>query len=127
VRDRLKPGGVAALQIITIGDERFDLYRRQADFIQLYIFPGGMLPSPSALKDAVAQQGLGIETARTFGLSYAETLRRWREMFDTRWETIQPLGFDERFKRMWDYYLASCEGSFRAGSIDVGQFRLTRA
>jgi len=126
VRDRLKPGGVAALQIITIEDERFDLYRKQADFIQLYIFPGGMLPSPSALKDAVTKQGLGFETARTFGLSYAETLRRWREVFDARWETIQPLGFDERFKRMWDYYLASCEGGFRAGNIDVGQFRLTR-
>jgi cyclopropane-fatty-acyl-phospholipid synthase len=127
IRDRLKPGGVAALQIITIEDERFDAYRNQADFIQLYIFPGGMLPSPSALREAVTREGLGFETARTFGLSYAETLRRWREMFDARWDTIRPLGFDDRFKRMWDYYLASCEGSFRAGNIDVGQFRVTRA
>jgi cyclopropane-fatty-acyl-phospholipid synthase len=126
VRDRLKPGGVAALQIITVEDRRFEEYRGQVDFIQMYIFPGGMLPSPSALKREAAQQGLGFETARTFALSYAETLRRWREVFDARWETIQPLGFDERFKRMWDYYLASCEGGFRAGSIDVGQFRLTR-
>ncbi|HWA30423.1 MAG TPA: cyclopropane-fatty-acyl-phospholipid synthase family protein, partial [Rhizomicrobium sp.] len=127
VRERLKPGGVAALQIITIEDERFQAYRRQADFIQLYIFPGGMLPSPSALKDAVTKQGMGFETVRAFGLSYAETLRRWREVFDARWDTIKPLGFDERFKRMWDYYLASCEGGFRAGNIDVSQFRLTRA
>ncbi|MBS0278067.1 MAG: class I SAM-dependent methyltransferase [Proteobacteria bacterium] len=127
VRERLKPGGVAALQIITIEDHRFDAYRSQADFIQLYIFPGGMLPSPSALKQEATRQGLSFETARTFALSYAETLRRWREVFDARWETIQPLGFDERFKRMWDYYLASCEGGFRAGNIDVGHFRLTRA
>jgi cyclopropane-fatty-acyl-phospholipid synthase len=126
VRDRLKPGGVAALQIITVEDRRFEEYRGQVDFIQMYIFPGGMLPSPSILKSEAAKQGLGFETARTFALSYAETLRRWREVFDARWETIQPLGFDERFKRMWDYYLASCEGGFRAGNIDVGQFRLTR-
>ena len=126
VRDRLKPGGVAALQIITVEDRRFEEYRGQVDFIQMYIFPGGMLPSPSILKLEAAKQGLGFETARTFALSYAETLRRWREVFDARWETIQPLGFDERFKRMWDYYLASCEGGFRAGNIDVGQFRLTR-
>jgi len=126
VRDRLKPGGVAALQIITVEDGRFEQYRGQVDFIQMYIFPGGMLPSPSALKREATLQGLGFETARTFALSYAETLRRWREVFDARWPMIQPLGFDERFKRMWDYYLASCEGGFRAGNIDVGQFRLTR-
>jgi len=127
VRERLAPGGIAGLQIITIDDNRFERYRREADFIQLYIFPGGMLPSQTALKEHVTSQGMGFETVRTFALSYAETLRRWRETFDARWPTIQPLGFDERFKRMWDYYLASCEGGFRAGSIDVGQFRLTRA
>ncbi len=127
VRERLKPGGVAALQIITIADERFDYYRRTADFIQMYIFPGGMLPSLTALRNVATKHGLGFETARTFGLSYAETLRRWRERFDSRWPVIAPLGFDDRFKRMWDYYLASCEGGFRAGSIDVGQFRLTRS
>jgi len=127
VHERLKPGGIAALQIITIEDHRFDAYRNQADFIQLYIFPGGMLPTPSILQREAAKQGLGFETASTFALSYAETLRRWREVFDARWESIRPLGFDERFKRMWDYYLASCEGGFRAGNIDVGQFRLTRA
>ena len=126
VRERLKPGGVAGLQIITIDDGRFESYRRSADFIQLYIFPGGMLPSPAALKTVATKQGHGFETVRTFALSYAETLRRWREQFDARWPSIAPLGFDERFKRMWDYYLASCEGGFRAGTIDVGQFRLTR-
>jgi cyclopropane-fatty-acyl-phospholipid synthase len=127
VRDRLKPGGVAGLQIITIADADFELYRQGPDFIQLYIFPGGMLPSPSALKTVATRQGLGFETVRTFALSYAETLRRWREAFDARWPSIAPMGFDERFRRMWDYYLASCEGGFRAGAIDVGQFRLTRA
>jgi len=127
VRERLAPGGAAGLQIITIDDTRFEEYRNTADFIQLYIFPGGMLPSPSALRSEVTRQGLGFETVQTFAKSYAETLRRWREAFDARWPTIAPLGFDERFKRMWDYYLASCEGSFRAGSIDVGQFRLTRS
>jgi cyclopropane-fatty-acyl-phospholipid synthase len=127
VRDRLKPGGCAGLQIITIEDERFDDYRKEADFIQLYIFPGGMLPSPSALRTHAIRHDLGFETVRTFALSYAETLRRWRECFDSRWHRIAPLGFDERFKRMWDYYLASCEGGFRAGAIDVGQFKLTRA
>ncbi|HEY2069962.1 MAG TPA: cyclopropane-fatty-acyl-phospholipid synthase family protein [Rhizomicrobium sp.] len=127
VRERLNPGGIAALQIITINERRFESYRRNPDFIQLYIFPGGMLPSPTALKQAATTQGLGFETEHTFGHSYAETLRRWRETFDARWPSIQPLGFDERFKRMWDYYLASCEGGFRAGSIDVGHFRLMRA
>jgi cyclopropane-fatty-acyl-phospholipid synthase len=127
VRERLKPGGVAGLQIITINEARFETYRRIPDFIQLYIFPGGMLPSPTALEAVSKKAGLGFETARTFGLSYAETLRRWRECFDARWPNIAPMGFDDRFKRMWQYYLASCEGGFRAGSIDVGQFRLTRA
>jgi cyclopropane-fatty-acyl-phospholipid synthase len=127
VRDRLKPGGSAGLQIITIDDSRFEDYRKDADFIQLYIFPGGMLPSPSALEAVAVRHGLGFETVRTFALSYAETLRRWRDSFDSRWQRIAPLGFDERFKRMWDYYLASCEGGFRAGAIDVGQFKLTRA
>ncbi|MGA9794412.1 MAG: cyclopropane-fatty-acyl-phospholipid synthase family protein [Rhizomicrobium sp.] len=127
VRERLKPGGSAALQVITIDDARFAGYRQAADFIQLYIFPGGMLPSPSALRSAVTAQGLCFETVRTFASSYAETLRRWRAAFDSRWPLIAPLGFDERFKRTWDYYLASCEGGFRAGYIDVGHFRLTRA
>jgi cyclopropane-fatty-acyl-phospholipid synthase len=126
-RERLKPGGTAALQIITIADERFEDYKRSPDFIQLYIFPGGMLPSPSALTESAAGAGLGIDTVRTFALSYADTLKEWRDRFDAAWPRIAPLGFDERFKRMWDYYLAYSEGGFRAGAIDVGQFKLTRA
>jgi cyclopropane-fatty-acyl-phospholipid synthase len=127
LRERLKPGGIAGLQIITIDEGRFETYRKMPDFIQLYIFPGGMLPSLTALKDVATRQGLGFETARMFANSYAETLKRWRECFDARWPAIAPMGFDDRFKRMWQYYLASCEGGFRAGAIDVGQFRLTRA
>jgi cyclopropane-fatty-acyl-phospholipid synthase len=126
-RERLKPGGLAALQIITIADDRFEGYRRNPDFIQLYIFPGGMLPSPSILDASAKSAGLGIETMRTFALSYADTLKEWRDRFDEAWPRIAALGFDERFKRMWDYYLAYCEGGFRAGAIDVGQFLLRRA
>lgn len=127
VRERLKPGGVAGLQIITIKDSNFAQYRRNADFIQLYIFPGGMLPSQGVLEKIAVLEGLGFETVRTFALSYAETLKRWREQFLARWPEIAAQGFDERFRRMWEYYLAYCEGGFRAGTIDVGQFRLTRA
>ena len=127
LRERLKPGGIAALQIITIEDGHFARYRSSADFIQLYIFPGGMLPSPKILQTIATHQGLGFETVRTFALSYAETLKRWRERFQSRWPEIAALGFDERFRRMWEYYLAYCEGGFRAGTIDVGQFRLTKA
>ncbi|HEX4532831.1 MAG TPA: cyclopropane-fatty-acyl-phospholipid synthase family protein [Rhizomicrobium sp.] len=127
VRERLVPGGIAGFQIITIDNDRFASYRKEADFIQLYIFPGGMLPSPDALKSAVNRAQLGFESVRTFALSYAETLKRWREEFDAHWQEIAPLGFDERFKRMWDYYLACCEGGFRAGAINVGQFKLTRS
>jgi cyclopropane-fatty-acyl-phospholipid synthase len=125
-RERLKQGGTATLQIITIANERLADYRRNPDFIQLYIFPGGMLPSPAALHEVARKAGLGIETVRTFATSYADTLKEWRERFDEAWPKIAPLGFDERFKRMWDYYLAYCEGGFRSGAVDVGQFRLTR-
>jgi cyclopropane-fatty-acyl-phospholipid synthase len=127
MRDRLTHGGLAALQIITIPDERFAQYRGEADFIQLYIFPGGMLPCPSALNAAARNAGFAIETAHTFAASYAQTLKEWRERFDAQWPAISMQGFDERFRRMWQYYLAYCEGGFRAGAIDVAQFRLTRA
>ncbi len=93
-RERLKPGGIASLQIITIADDRFDDYRRNPDFIQMYIFPGGMLPSPSALQDSATSAGFGIDTVRTFALSYAETLRTWRDRFDAEWPKIASLGFD---------------------------------
>jgi len=123
---RLARGGVAALQIITIAEERFDHYRRNPDFIQRYIFPGGMLPSVERLKMQVEQAKLVYDDAALFGESYALTLRQWRDRFLAAWSTIEPLGFDERFRRMWEMYLAYCEGGFRTGAVNVGQFKLVR-
>lgn len=127
IRDRLVAGGSAALQIITIDEKRFETYRRGADFIQRYIFPGGMLPSVTALKAQFQAAKLHLAEANMFGQSYARTLRLWRDRFLGTWATIEPLGFDVRFRRMWEMYLAYCEGGFRAGSIDVGQFKVVRA
>ena len=121
VRDRLKPGGAAGVQVITIQDRFFEAYRRETDFIQRYVFPGGMLPSPTALKRAAAGAGLGVAGERIFGLDYARTLACWRDRFRAAWPTIEPLGFDERFRRIWEYYLAYCEAGFRSGNIDVRQ------
>lgn len=126
IRDVLKPGGRAGLQIITIDDKLFESYRKRMDFIQAYIFPGGMLPSIRRLKEEVASAGLKFESDRMFGLSYAETLARWKVRFDDAWDRIRDMGFDERFRRLWIYYLAYCEAGFRSGRIDVGQFVMTR-
>tara|TARA_R110002126_G_scaffold10615_6_gene48881 strand:+ start:11252 stop:12493 length:1242 start_codon:yes stop_codon:yes gene_type:complete len=125
--DRLKPGGKAALQIITIADDKFDAYRRSPDFIQRYIFPGGMLPGPQAFSDAVRASGLALKDAFFFGASYAETVRRWDRSFRDNWAEIEKLGFDNRFCRMWRYYLGYCEAGFETGQIDVGQFLLEHA
>ncbi len=121
IRDRLKPDGLAALQIITIEDGRFEAYRKGADFIQRYIFPGGMLPSPSVLGKTLVREGFSLADSIEFGGDYARTLAEWNRRFQDAWHEIEPLGFDRRFKRMWEFYLAYCEGGFRAGSIDVTQ------
>ncbi len=126
IRERLTKGGAAALQIITIAEDRFENYRHSADFIQRYIFPGGMLPSIDALKHQFDRAKLQFEGATMFGESYAHTLKHWRDQFLGAWHTIEPLGFDERFRRMWEMYLAYCEGGFRANAINVGQFKLVR-
>ena len=126
VRERLTRGGAAALQIITISEDRFENYRRSADFIQRYIFPGGMLPSVDILRSQFDRAKLKFEGANMFGESYAQTLRHWRGRFLDTWHTIEPLGFDARFRRMWEMYLAYCEGGFRANAINVGQFKLVR-
>ncbi|MEO0999088.1 MAG: cyclopropane-fatty-acyl-phospholipid synthase family protein [Pseudomonadota bacterium] len=126
VRARLKPGGKAAFQIITVADGLFERYRRGVDFVQKYIFPGGMLPSPTVLRAEVARAGLVETEAVTFGESYSETLRRWRDTFETRWPEIAPMGFDERFRRMWNFYLASCAACFKAGTTDVVQLSVAR-
>ena len=127
IHNRLTQGGQAALQIITIDDAFYERYRSGSDFIQRYIFPGGMLPSVAALTNEIDRAKLNLADVTTFGDSYAETLREWRQRFLGAWTSIEPLGFDERFRRMWEMYLAYCEGGFRAKSIDVGQFKIVRA
>jgi cyclopropane-fatty-acyl-phospholipid synthase len=124
LRDRLKPGKQAQLQIITVPDHRFDTYRTQVDFIQKYIFPGGMLPSPTALRTEVERAGLKLSGSFEFGESYSQTLRRWYETFNDRWDDVARLGFDARFRRMWNYYLTSCAAAFRTGVCDVTQVTL---
>ncbi len=126
LRDRLTPGGCAVVQAITIEDQRFPGYRRGCDFIQRHIFPGGMLPCPSAMREQAAQAGLVIDHVETFGFSYAETLAEWRRRFLAAWPQAAAQGFDERFGRLWDYYLAYCEAGFRAKTIDVGLWRFRR-
>ena len=126
MKDVLSPGGLAGLQIITIDDRGYDAYRRGVDFIQRYIFPGGMLPSTSALKEQVRHAGFSHVAEINFGLDYARTLEIWRQRFLAAWPDISAQGFDERFKRMWEYYLAYCEGGFRAEYIDVIQAGLYR-
>ena len=122
VRARLRPGGRAGLQDITIADDVFDAYRRSTDFIQAYIFPGGMLPSPDRLRAAANCAGLAWGEARWFGADYARTLRAWRDRFDAAVaEGSLPAGFDDRFVTLWRYYLMYCEGGFRGGGLDVVQ------
>lgn len=126
LRDRLAEGGHIVLQAITIEDGRFEKYMTTPDFIQRYIFPGGALPCPRALRDEAQRAGLRLETVETFGDGYARTLVEWRRRFNDNWSDIEALGFDPGFRRLWDYYLCYCIGGFRAGAIDVGLYRLTR-
>ncbi|PPB81341.1 cyclopropane-fatty-acyl-phospholipid synthase [Albidovulum inexpectatum] len=126
VHDRLKPGRSAALQIITLQDGRFETYRKGVDFIQKYIFPGGMLPSRTVLIEEIRQAGLVFADSFEFGKSYSLTLRRWYETFNQKWDEISKMGFDERFRRMWNFYLTSCAGAFEGGNCDVTQVTVTR-
>jgi cyclopropane-fatty-acyl-phospholipid synthase len=126
----LKPGGHAAIQYIEIDDAIFESYRTDADFIQTYIFPGGMLISESRFRAAAEKAGLRWQASsrRGFGLHYAETLRRWRESFDCAVaEGRLPQGFDEAFVKLWRFYLMYCEGGFAGGGIDVAQVTLVKA
>ncbi len=120
----LRPGGRAVVQSITIRDDLFASYRRGTDFIQQYIFPGGMLPSRSAFRSAAARQGLAVVDEYAFGPDYARTLAEWRQSFETNWPRIAELGFDDTFRRLWRFYLCYCEAGFLAGNIDVVQFEL---
>jgi cyclopropane-fatty-acyl-phospholipid synthase len=126
IHDVLKPGGRAGLQIITIRDDLFESYRSRVDFIQRYIFPGGMLPSVPRLQQEVAQAGLSWKAMDAFGQNYADTLAEWARRFNAAWAEIKPLGFDERFKRLWQFYLSYCEAGFRTARTDVVQVALAR-
>lgn len=127
VHVRLKPDGRAGLQIITIQDELFEGYRRRADFIQRYIFPGGMLISESRLRQETGRAGLAWSEPDRFGLDYAATLAIWKQRFGAAWDEIRRLGFDERFRSIWEFYLSYCEAGFRTGRTDVIQIGLARA
>jgi cyclopropane-fatty-acyl-phospholipid synthase len=122
----LKPGGRAAIQTITIADERFASYRRGTDFIQRHIFPGGMLPSPAAFERRAASADFRVADRFAFGRDYGRTLALWRDRFEAAWPQIASHGFDERFRRLWRFYLAYCEAGFRAGSTDVYHYLLER-
>ncbi len=122
VKARLKPGGRAALQVITIRDADFASYRKTVDYIQKYIFPGGMLPTVPGHIEAGRMAGLEPDGQHMFGLGYARTLARWHTDFKLAWPQLKGGQFDDRFDRMWRFYLAYCEAGFRAGRIDVGQF-----
>ncbi|MDE2444756.1 MAG: class I SAM-dependent methyltransferase [Alphaproteobacteria bacterium] len=123
---RLKPGGAAAIQGITILESNFDAYRNGVDFIQRYVFPGGMLLTKDIMREQAAKAGLLLEKIECFGLSYAETLRQWRLRFEAAWPKIVPLGFDDRFKKLWTLYLCYCEAGFAEGLIDVGIYKIRK-
>jgi cyclopropane-fatty-acyl-phospholipid synthase len=127
IKRNLTPGGKACIQSITIRDDLFERYVRSTDFIQQYIFPGGLLPSPSEFRKVAAKAGLEVVNEFDFGLDYAETLRRWRERFLGAEGPVRRLGFDSRFMHLWEFYLAYCEAAFATGNTSVMQFTLQRA
>ncbi len=127
LHDRLRPHGTAVLQAITIEEGRFESYRQSPDFIQRHVFPGGMLPTRSALLRAAKKAGLSLFASERFGQSYARTLSEWRGRFLASRKSIEAMGFSEEFQRMWDYYLSYSEGGFRAGVVDVGFYGFRRA
>ena len=127
VARNLAPGGRAVAQSIVIRDDLFARYRKGTDFIQQMVFPGGMLPSISAFREQAGRAGLEVREAFAFGRDYARTLAEWAKNFEAAWPQIARLGFDERFRRLWRFYLAYCEAGFAAGSTDVVQFELAHA
>lgn len=126
VKKCLKPQARATLQIITVQDRRFEIYRKSVDFIQKHIFPGGMLPSPTALRQEIKQAGLTFETSKEFGESYSKTLRLWHDDFNANWDDIKTLGFDTEFRKMWNFYLTSCAATFHSGNCDVTQITMSK-
>ena len=126
LRNCLRPGRSATLQIITVTDQRWEIYRKGVDFIQKYIFPGGMLPAPKVLFPLIDNAGLEFARSIEFADSYSQTLRRWHTDFNARWDEISALGFDDRFKRMWNMYLTSCASAFQTRNCDITQITVRR-
>ena len=122
LRTSLADKGRAVVQAITIREDRYESYKRSPDFIQRFIFPGGMLPTPAIMEREAAAAGLAITHKECFAAGYADTLAEWRRRFLAQWAEIEPLGFGSDFRRLWDYYLAYCEAGFRTGTIDVGLY-----
>lgn len=118
----LKPNGIAVIQAISIDESRFDRYNNTPDFIQKYIFPGGFLPTKKLIYEEARKAGLQISHTEFFGESYAWTLNQWMKRFTEKWHDIEAMGFDSRFRKMWEFYLCYCEGGFKAKSIDVGLY-----
>jgi len=126
IAEVLPAGGRALVQAIVIRDDLFERYRAGSDFIQRYVFPGGMLPSPARFEFEAAAAGLRVAESHRFGPDYARTLAEWRRRFLARWEEARALGFDERFRRLWEFYLAYCQAGFATGSTDVVQYLLVK-
>ncbi len=126
IADHLKPGGIAVIQAITIADDRLEGYLSRADFIQKYIFPGGALPSDQIIQQEIQNAGLQLKHSEAFGQDYATTLAVWRQQFNRAWPSIAELGFDERFRRMWNYYLTYCQTGFKKDSINVRFYAIKR-
>ena len=124
IKSNLVEGGTAAIQAITIDDNLFDRYKTKEDFIQKYIFPGGFLPSKKKLYDLSQNNGLTIDQYNSYGFHYSDTLKMWRDEFFKKWEDISKQGFDNKFKRMWHFYLSYCEAGFKSKNIDLIQFSL---
>ena len=122
IKNNLKPNGVGAIQAIIIKDELFDRYKKNQDFIQKYIFPGGFLPSLQSIKDYTKKTGLTLSGYNSYGIHYSHTLKKWRENFIGSWNNISQQGFDSSFKKIWDFYFSYCEAGFRAKNIDLIQF-----
>ena len=125
IKNSLKYNGNVAIQGITIKDNLFNRYRVEEDFIQKYIFPGGFLPSLDYIKKLAQKNQLGLEKINSYSDDYAKTLQMWKNNFLKTWDNISPLGFDEYFKRMWEFYLCYCEAGFKAKNIDLIQFSMS--
>ena len=124
IKKNLSESGKAAIQAITIDDSLFDRYKTKEDFIQKYIFPGGFLPSKKKLYDLSSSNGLEIKKYESYGSHYSSTLKIWRDEFLKKWEEISKHGFDNKFKRMWHFYLSYCEAGFKSKNIDLIQFSM---